>query len=141
MTEFANRGKSLEKAVKKLFESYASRGIHCQQNQPEKLHDGTIVNRHGFDFQVFYDGKFLAFDAKECQTGRWNLSNAKIHQIKALVDVHNNGGMAFFMVYFTGIKKLIKFPAVQVQKSLSEGKKSLSSSDGEVINLNFLGIK
>ena len=40
MTEYANRGKGLERAIRKLFESYQSRGIHCQQNHPEQLFDG-----------------------------------------------------------------------------------------------------
>ena len=60
----ANRGKSLEKAVLVLFQRYAERGIQCQQNHPEQLHDGTLVERHGFDFQMFCYGRFYAFDAK-----------------------------------------------------------------------------
>jgi hypothetical protein len=86
MTTYGNRGKSLESAVKKLFASYESRGIHCQQNFPEQLSDGTKVKRHGFDFQILHNGKFYAFDAKECALNAWPLDKAKPHQVKALLD-------------------------------------------------------
>ena len=61
MTVYGGRGKGLEKAVRALFDAYASRGVHCQQNHPEQLHDGTLVKRHGFDFQILCRGRFYAF--------------------------------------------------------------------------------
>lgn len=140
MTTYANRGRSLEKAVKKLFESYESRGIHCQQNHPEKLFDGTIVARHGFDFQIFYKGKFYAFDAKECAADKWALQNAKMHQLKALVDIENNGGEAFFLVYFAKHKKLVKFSAGFVQNALAKNEASLSYDKGKLTTINLFGI-
>ena len=136
-----NRGRLLESAIRKLFERYEERGIHCQQNHPEQLHDGTLVHRHGFDFQIFYKGRFLAFDAKECQRARWPLDKAKLHQLKALTDVEANGGEAFFLVYFTGKVKLVKFPAATVRRALAEGISSLSPGEGEATTLNILGIE
>jgi penicillin-binding protein-related factor A (putative recombinase) len=141
MTNYGNRGKQLERAIKQLFLSYQSRGIHCQQNFPEKLHDGTLVNRHGFDFQILFQGKFYAFDAKECAAKSWSLSNAKPHQIKALLDVCSNGGDGFFMVYYAISKSLIRYPAAAVQQAFAENRKSLLPSDGEKITINFLNIK
>lgn len=141
MTNQANRGKSLEKAIKKLFESYESRGIHCQQNHPEQLHDGTLVKRHGFDFQIFYMGTFYAFDAKECSLKNWPLDKAKPHQVKALLDVANNGGEAFFLVYFTESRKLVKYGVKTIQSAIVNGAKKLSPSDGEATTLNILGIQ
>ncbi len=136
-----NRGKNLERAVKKLFESYESRGIHCQQNHPEQLHDGTLVKRHGFDFQIFYHGKFIAFDAKECALLAWPLDKAKPHQVKALLDVDTNGGEGFFLVYFTKVKELVKFDIKIVQSAIIEGGKSLPPSAGTKTTINLLGIK
>ena len=140
MTTYGNRGKSLERAIRKLFESYASRGIHCQQNHPEQLHDGTLVAKHGFDFQILYRGQFYAFDAKECRRASWPLDKAKLHQLKALLDVHENGGEAFFLVYFTGLKKLVKFPAVAVQKAIAANFTSLVPQCGEETTLDILHI-
>lgn len=135
------RGRSLERAVRELFESYASRGIHCQQNHPEQLHDGTLVKRHGFDFQIFYMGSFYAFDTKECALAAWPLDKAKPHQLKALLDVEYNGGEGFFLVYFTKMKKLIKFSAKKVQNAIINKSHKLSPEDGESTTINILGIK
>lgn len=141
MTQYGNRGKSLERAVKKLLESYESRGIHCQQNFPEQLSDGTKIHRHGFDFQILYNNKFYAFDAKECGLASWPLDKAKPHQVKALLDVKANGGEAFFLVYFTKTKELIKFDVKIVQDKLISGDKKISPSDGTTTTINILGIK
>lgn len=140
MTNHANRGKSLEKAIKELFKSYESRGIHCQQNHPEQLHDGTLVKHHGFDFQIFYNGKFYAFDAKECATSSWPLDKAKPHQLKALLDVVNNGGEGFFLVYFTKEKVLTKFGAKFIQNAIMLNQKKVFPLEGEPTNINLLGI-
>ena len=141
MTTYGNRGKSLESAVKKLFASYESRGIHCQQNFPEQLSDGTKVKRHGFDFQVLYNGMFYAFDAKECALKAWPLDKAKPHQVKALLDVKANGGEGFFLVYFTELKELIKFDAKIIQTALINGQKKIAPSEGEKTTINILGVK
>ena len=140
MNTYANRGKNLERAIKKLFVSYQSRGIHCQQNHPEQLFDGTITHRHGFDFQIFYQGRFLAFDAKECARPKWPLEKATIHQLKALLDVENNGGEAFFLVLFTASRQLVKFAASTIQNALSNGEKSISPERGTHTTLNLLDL-
>jgi recombination protein U len=141
MTNHANRGKSLEKAIKKLFESYESRGIHCQQNHPEQLHDGTLVKHHGFDFQIFHQGKFYAFDAKECALSAWPLDKAKPHQLKALLDVETNDGEAFFLVYFTKKNILVKYSAKIIQNAIINGQKKLLPLEGNPTNINILGIQ
>lgn len=141
MTSQANRGKSLEKAIRKLFDSYESRGIHCQQNHPEQLHDGTLVKRHGFDFQMLYNGKFYAFDAKECALPAWPLDKAKPHQLKALLDVEANGGEAFFLVYFTKEQVLVKFGAIFIQRAIINTQKKVSPTEGQKTTINLLGIK
>lgn len=141
MTNQANRGKSLEKAIRKLFDSYESRGIHCQQNHPEQLHDGTLVKRHGFDFQMLYNGKFYAFDAKECALPAWPLDKAKPHQLKALLDVEANGGEAFFLVCFTKEQVLVKFGAIFIQRAIINAQKKVSPTEGQKTTINLLGIK
>jgi recombination protein U len=134
------RGRSLEFAVKQLFKSYESRGIFCQQNFPETLGDGTRIHNHGFDFQILYKGTFYAFDAKESNTPKWSLSNAKLHQVKALSDVAANGGISFFLVYFKKERRLVKMPINIVIKALEENKKTLSAEDGEDTKINILGV-
>ena len=141
MTTFANRGRGLEHAVKELFKEYQKIGIHCQQNHPEQLHDGTLVRKHGFDFQMLYRGTFYAFDCKECALKNWPLDKAKAHQLKALLDVENNGGQAFFLVYFKYSRKLVKYSASTIQQALMGTMKSVSPEMGEATTINLLGIK
>lgn len=141
MTTFANRGRDLEHAIKELFKQYEKLGIHCQQNHPEQLHDGTLVKKHGFDFQMFYKGTFYAFDAKECALKNWPLDKAKPHQLKALLDVENNGGKAFFLVWFKFSGKLVKFRASFIQGALANNMKSVSPEMGEATTINMLGVK
>jgi len=140
MTTFANRGRGLEHAVKELFKQYEKLGIHCQQNHPEQLHDGTLVRKHGFDFQIFHNGTFYAFDCKECAPKNWPLDKAKLHQLKALLDVENNGGEAFFLVYFKFQGKLVKFPASFIRDMIQSNVKSVSPEWGDATTINLLGI-
>ena len=137
---FANRGRNLEHAVKELFKQYEKLGIHCQQNHPEQLMDGTLVRKHGFDFQMFYKGVFWAFDCKECNLKNWPLDKAKPHQLKALLDIENQGGKAFFLVYFKYSKKLVKFRASFIRGALENNMKSVSPEMGEATTINLLGI-
>lgn len=141
MTTFANRGRGLEHAVKELFKQYEKLGIHCQQNHPEQLHDGTLVRKHGFDFQIFHNGTFYAFDCKECAPKNWPLDKAKPHQLKALLDVEKQGGQGFFLVYFKQSGQLVKFSARMIQCQLEMGHKTVSPEMGEATSMNLLGIQ
>ena len=140
MTTFANRGRGLEHAIRELFKQYNKLNIHCQQNHPEMLQDGTFARKHGFDFQMFYKGVFWAFDAKEGNVKNWPLDKAKPHQLKALLDVENNGGKAFFLVYFKFQNKLVKFRASFIQGALANNMKSVSPDMGEATTINLLGL-
>ena len=132
----ANRGKQLERAVRELFKRYAQLGIHCHQNFPRTLTNGTIVEKHGYDFEILYKGVLYAFDAKMCEQASWSLQNAKVHQIKALFDVTRNGGDGFFLVFFTRTKQLVQFHV-----PLPNDKKSLRPDDGVILSgLDFLNV-
>jgi len=134
-------GASLEKTVMEVFKRYWQRGIHCQQNHPEKLQDGTCVRKHGFDFQIFHENIFYAFDAKYCQGKRFSLTtNCKQHQIKAMHDIENHGGEGFFLIYFAESKKLNRLNAEEVITLLENGVKSIEFNEEKVIDIDILGI-
>jgi penicillin-binding protein-related factor A (putative recombinase) len=71
----------------------------------------------------------------------WPLDKAKPHQVKALLDVASNGGEAFFLVYFTKSKELVKFDVKKVQSAIINGEKKISPSVGTKTTINILGIK
>lgn len=134
------KGGSLELAIERLFEGYKDKGIHCQQNYPKMLQDGTFAKAHGFDFQIFYQGKFIVFDAKECGGERIAVSNFKMHQIKAMYDVVQQGGEGFFLVYFYGSKKLRKFPVAKLIPMMEEGARAFSADDMEETDIDLIGV-
>lgn len=68
------------------------------------------------------------------------MQNAAV-QVKALLDVEANGGEAFFLVYFTKSKELVKFYVKKVQSAIINGDKKIFPSDGEATTINILGIK
>lgn len=136
-----NRGKQLEKMVLKLFDQYRKAGIHCQQNHPEQLSDGTFIKRHGYDFHLYYKERFIVFDAKECKSTSMHIAtNLKPHQLNDMMCIKKNGGEAFFMVYFFIDKVMIKLDIDEAVRLIDEGRKSITSDDGEKIKLNFLGL-
>jgi penicillin-binding protein-related factor A (putative recombinase) len=134
-TTHANRGKQLEAAIREVFKHYAARGIHCHQNFPRQLHDGTIVEKGPFDFEVLYNGTLYAFDAKQCEATSWHPDKRHLHQEKMLLEVTRQGGQGFYLVYFVPLRKLVRF---DVPLPTSKG---LRPEDGLVLpGLDFLGI-
>lgn len=131
----AHRGSELQKAITQWFRRYEPLGIHWHKNHARTLRNGTIAEGEYFDFEVFYKGRLYAFDAKMCQTERWNVAtNAKLKQVKALTDLANHGADAFFLVWFVNTRKLVKFSV-----PLPDGRASLTPEDGVIIpNLDIL---
>ena len=142
MTTYGSRGRTLEHTIKIMLDRYRSFGIFCQRNYPERSSSGAFIAQHGFDFEILHQGKFYAFDAKECNSKTWNLkTNAKLHQVQALRTVEDNGGEGFFLVFFAPEKKLVKLSATKIAQAMKENKSSLKSSDGIETSLNILNIK
>lgn len=130
------RGKRLEQAVLSMFKQYRRVGIHAQQNHARQLADGRFVGRHDFDFQIYYQGRFMVFDAKECQAKRWETRNAKPHQIAGLAQVVKHGGEAFFLVWFVPENRLVK---VGLDVVTDPERRSITSADGIKTNLDIVG--
>lgn len=135
-----NRGRALQKKIIDLFKLYEASGIHCQENQPARTHEGLYINKHGFDFQVFYKYKFYAFDAKMCQGDKIDVkTNFKIHQIKALYDIERHGGEGFFMVYFKP-GRLNKITATEANNMIINKVNTCEYSEQRDMPLDFLGV-
>ena len=61
----------------------------------------------------------VCFDAKECQTDTFPLSNVHRHQIAFMQDFSNQGGIAFLMIYFTTRRAFYYMPLRELEKFLS----------------------
>jgi len=139
MSNHANRGMGLEKTIKKLFEHYEEKGIWCHKLEV-KQSNGNFIEKSPFDFLIYYNNKLYAFDTKNCKREKISFDNFKLHQIKALTDVENNGGDAFFLVYFEQKKALNKIPVSDVRLMMQDNVKSISYSEERKIKLDLLGV-
>jgi penicillin-binding protein-related factor A (putative recombinase) len=110
------KGAVLEKSILKLFGVYQTLGIFCIQIHPRRLTNGQNTEKAPFDFLCFHKGRVVAFDTKECAAPRF--PTAPNHQIAALECINRNGGEGFFLVYFSSLKKLVKFKPMQCIKSV-----------------------
>lgn len=122
------RGYFLEGQLTKVLDHLNSIGIHAHKNHPKRTADGTYIEGEPFDYEVFCSPPHV-FDAKEAKGTRWSLSNAKPSQIKHLLNCHNHGAEAYFLVLFQGFI-LRRFDVTDVVDALANGKGSLGISDG-----------
>ena len=124
------RGKHLEREIDRLISWLDEQGIHGHKNHVKRTEGGVYLEGEPFDYEVFCNGKFAAFDAKECHERRWNLANAKLSQIRHLLNLRKHGADAFFLVYFAQSKRLVKFDVELVRKAIASGAKSLTADEG-----------
>jgi penicillin-binding protein-related factor A (putative recombinase) len=123
------RGIYLEKQLEKVIDFLRSRGIHGHKNHARRTKDGTYVEGEPFDYEVFCNGKLHVWDAKECHGSRWNLTNAKPHQLKHLLDCRHHGAEAFFLVLFHP-DTLVAFDAEVIRQKMAAGQKSVTPAEG-----------
>ena len=132
-------GQALEKAINNQFKGYRNQGIYCENYYPERGPQGQFIGRHDFDFGIFHNSKFYAFDAKESQSEKWKLQNAKEHQINGLKRVKDQGGIAFFLVLFFPNNKLVSMDVdniIEIKKDRSYA----TWEDGEEISIDIIGV-
>lgn len=124
------RGFYLENELNRVMTWLNSAGIHAHKNHARRTEAGIWIEGEPFDYEVFSKGTLYCFDAKECAGKRWNLSNAKPHQLNNLMVCAQNGAQAFFLVLFTETRKLKRFNAELVCNALAAGQKSFTADEG-----------
>ena len=117
---FSNRGQDFEAALIDMGKIYSAMGRGWVMKQyPRSVivsHDnrGSLAKITGnatVDFLACLNGRFIAFDAKDCEGKRIPLSRLADHQLQDLIDVARNGGIAFVLVRFER-KRLWRIPAL-----------------------------
>lgn len=76
----------------------------------------------------------MCFDAKECKSDRWSLSNAKLNQVNALKQCKNSGLDAFFLVKFGD--DMVAFDVDTVISAMQERRMNLKREDGQSFEFN-----
>lgn len=123
------RGSTLEELVNRTNEQYAEKKLALIQKIPtpitpvrmDKEHRQITLayfeQRSTVDYIGAVQGIPVCFDAKECSTDTFPLSNIHPHQIAFMEKFEEQGGVAFFLLFFSSenlfyyltLKKLLEF--------------------------------
>ncbi len=107
------RGSTLEDMINRTNEKYREKGLALIQKVPTPITPVKIdqENRHitlaYFDQKSTVDyigavqGIPICFDAKECAKDTFSLQNIHEHQVQFMGDFEKQGGVAFFLIYYT----------------------------------------
>ena len=107
------RGSTLEELVNRTNEQYREKGLALIQKIPTPITPVRMdkENRHitlayfeqrsTVDYIGAVQGIPVCFDAKECCTDTFPLSNIHTHQVEFMEAFERQGGVAFFLIYYS----------------------------------------
>ncbi len=134
------RGSTLEEFINRTNERYLEQGLALIQKIPTPITPVKIdkENRHitlayfeqksTVDYIGAVQGIPVCFDAKECNTDTFPLQNIHEHQIAFMKQFEKQGGISFFIIYFSTRNELYYMTLEEIirfwQRSLEGGRKS-----------------
>lgn len=107
------RGSTLEEMINRSIEQYREKGLALIQKVPTPITPIKIdkATRHitlayfdqksTIDYIGAVQGIPVCFDAKECAASSFPLANIHEHQVTFMQDFERQGGIAFFLLYYT----------------------------------------
>ena len=107
------RGSALEEMVNHTNELYREKGLALIQKVPTPITPMEIDKETRHITLAYFDQKStvdyigavqgipVCFDAKECATSTFPIANIHTHQMQFMEDFEAQGGVAFFLVFFT----------------------------------------
>ncbi len=108
------RGSTLEELINRTNEKYLENGLALIQKIPTPItpikidkekHQITLAyfeQKSTVDYIGVVQGIPICFDAKECSTDTFSLQNIHAHQVEFMENFEKQGGIAFFLIYYTG---------------------------------------
>lgn len=134
------RGSTLEDLINRTNEKYLENNLALIQKIPTPITPINIdkTTRHitlaYFDQKSTVDyigavqGIPVCFDAKECAVDRFSLQNIHEHQVNFMEQFEKQGGVAFFLIYFSHRDEFYYLPFAIFQffwkRALDGGRKS-----------------
>ena len=134
------RGSTLEDLINRTNEKYRDNRLGLIQKIPTPI---TPINIDKSNKQItlaYFDQKStvdyigvvqgipVCFDAKECAKETFALANIHEHQVQFMKEFEEQGGIAFFLLYFSGLDIFyyLKFSTLMVfwNRMLEGGRKS-----------------
>ncbi len=116
------RGSTLEELINRTNESYRERKLALIQKIPTPItpieidkesHQITLAyfdQKSTVDYIGTVQGIPVCFDAKECTERTFPLQNIHPHQIAFMKEFEEQGGVAFFIISFTGENEIYYVP-------------------------------
>lgn len=107
------RGSTLEELINRTNETYRENGLALIQKIPTPItpvkmdkerHQITLAyfdQKSTVDYIGAVQGIPVCFDAKECAVDTFSLQNIHEHQVKFMQDFETQGGISFFILYYT----------------------------------------
>lgn len=107
------RGSTLEEFVNRTNEKYLENNLALIQKIPTPITPINIDKETRHITLAYFDQKStvdyigavqgipVCFDAKECHTDTFPLANIHAHQVQFMEDFEKQGGVAFFLLFFT----------------------------------------
>ena len=106
------RGSELEELINRTNDIYKMRGLALIQKIPTPIIPIRLDGHHHITLAYFgqkstvdyigaVQGIPVCFDAKECKKTTFPLSNIHAHQVEFMRDFTKQGGVAFFLLYYT----------------------------------------
>ena len=116
------RGSALEDMINRTNERYLESGLALIQKIPTPITPINIDKETRHITLAYFDQKStvdyigavqglpVCFDAKECATDTFALQNIHEHEVEFMINFEKQGGIAFFLIYFTGRDELYYLP-------------------------------
>ena len=107
------RGSTLEDMINRTNEKYAENGLALIQKVPTPITPVKMDKEHRHITLAYFEQKStvdyigavqglpVCFDAKECAYDTFALQNIHEHQVDFMGKFENQGGVAFFLIFYT----------------------------------------
>ena len=144
------RGSTLEEFINRTNERYQEQGLALIQKIPTPITPVRIDKEHRHITLAYFEQKStvdyigavqgipVCFDAKECNTDTFPLQNIHKHQVQFMENFEKQGGISFFIIYYTVRNELYYMPFKEIQKFWNRGQDGgRKSFRYEELNLDF----
>ena len=116
------RGSTLEEFINRTNEQYLEKGLALIQKIPTPITPIRIDKEHRHITLAYFEQKStvdyigavqgipVCFDAKECAVDTFALANVHPHQVAFMEAFEKQGGIAFFILFYTARNELVYLP-------------------------------
>ena len=121
------RGSALEELINRTNERYLEMGLALIQKIPTPITPINIEKETRHITLAYFDQKStvdyigavqgipVCFDAKECAAETFTLENIHPHQVAFMENFEKQEGVAFFLIYYTGLNEFYYLPFRQLK--------------------------